>query len=155
MRRIYGFDSFEGFPSVSDEDSNPFEMPAQGNLCANSYDELQRLVVEYDRDRFLGHTDKVHLIKGDATKTIPKFIAENKHLIVSLLFLDFDLYEPTKVAIESFLSRMPRGAIIAFDELDSPTWPGETMALMDSMGLNNIELHRLDFDPFISFTILD
>lgn len=155
MRRIYGFDSFEGFPGISDKDTNSVDNPVQGGLRADSYEELQKLIVEYDHDRFLGHVDKVHLIKGDATKTIPEFISENTHLVVSLLFLDFDLYEPTKIAIESFLPRMSKGAVIAFDELDSPIWPGETMALMDSMGLNNLELRRFAFDPFISFIVLD
>jgi hypothetical protein len=75
--------------------------------------------------------------------------------VVSLLFLDFDLYEPTKVAIETFLPRMPKGAIIAFDELDNPIWPGETMALLESIGFNRLKLQRLEWDPYISFAILD
>ena len=49
---------------------------------------------------------------------------------MSLLFLDFDLYEPTKAALEQFVPRMPRGAVLAFDELDNPIWPGETKALL-------------------------
>jgi hypothetical protein len=36
---------------------------------------------------------------------------------VSLLYLDFDIYEPTAVALEHFLPRMPKGSIVAFDEL--------------------------------------
>jgi len=153
-RRIYGFDSFEGFPDISDKDSNAVAMPAQGGLRADSYEELQKLIAEYDRDRFLGHIDKVHLIKGDVKDTIPKFIADHTHLIVSLLFLDLDLYEATKIAIESFVPRMPKGAVIAFDELDNPIWPGETMALLDGMGLNELELRRLEWDPYISFIVL-
>jgi len=70
------------------------------------------------------------MIKGDATKTIPDFLSKNRHLMVSLLFLDFDLYEPTKVAIQQFLPRMPKGAVLAFDELDNPIWPGETQAAL-------------------------
>jgi len=62
-----------------------------------------------------------------------------------------DLYEPTKTAIEYFLPRMPKGAIIAFDELDNPIWPGETMALLEKIGLNNLKIERLEFDPYIGF----
>ncbi len=154
-RRIYGFDSFAGFPGSSDKDSNPVAAPTPGALCADSYDELQALVAEYDRDRFLGHIPKVHLIKGDVTQTIPKFIVDQPQVVVSLLFLDLDLYEPTKVAIESFLPRMPRGAVIAFDELDNPMWPGETLALLESIGINRLKLQRLDWDPYISFAVLE
>jgi hypothetical protein len=154
-RRIYGFDSFEGFPAISEKDANVVAMPEKGELYGNSYEELQALITEYDRDRFLGHIDKVHLFRGDATQTIPQFIADHPHLVVSLLFLDFDLYEPTKVAIENFLPRMPKGAVIAFDELDNPVWPGETLALLESIGINRLRLQRLEWDPYIGFAILD
>jgi hypothetical protein len=150
-RRIYGFDSFEGFPSVNEKDSNPVATPEQGGFYSNSYDELRALIEEYDKDRFLGHIKKVNLIRGDATETIPKFLAENLHLVVSLLFLDFDLYEPTRAAIENFLPRMPKGAVIAFDELDNPIWPGETQALLDSVGINRLELQRFEWDPYIAY----
>jgi hypothetical protein len=69
----------------------------------------------YDSTRFLGHVNKVQCIKGDAVVTIPDFVRDNPHVVVSLLFLDFDLYEPTVTALETFLPRMPRGAILAFD----------------------------------------
>jgi hypothetical protein len=154
-RRIYGFDTFSGFPSVSEKDANHVAMPEQGALYADSYEELQALITEYDRDRFLGHIDKVHLVKGDVIQTIPQFIAEHPHLIVSLLFLDLDLYEPTKVAIEHFLPRMPRGAVIAFDELDNPLWPGETLALLESVGIGQLKLRRLEWDPYIGFAVLE
>src|SRR5437762_8204169 len=64
-RRIYGFDSFEGFPSTSGADDNPIAQPEAGALRADSYDELQALIIEYDLDRFLGHVPKVQLVKGD------------------------------------------------------------------------------------------
>jgi hypothetical protein len=154
-RRIYAFDTFAGFPSVAEQDANEIEMPQPGGLYADSYDELTALITEYDRDRFLGHVDKVHLIKGDVADTIPAFIAKNPHLVVSLLFLDMDLFEPTKVALEHFLSRMPRGAVLAFDELDNPLWPGETHAVLESVGLRSLALRRLEWDPYISFAVLD
>ncbi len=152
-RRIYGFDSFSGFPSVSEKDKTgpAWETAQPGALHADSYDELQRLIDLYDKDRFLGHIPKVQLIKGDATKTIPAFMADNPHLVVSLLFMDFDLYEPTKIALECFVPRMPKGAIIAFDELDNPLWPGETKALIDALGMRSLQLERMEFDPYIAF----
>src|SRR5262245_25220151 len=114
-RRIYGFDSFDGFPSVSDADRSGAGVAETGDFQSTSHDELLELIQVYDQDRFLGHIPKVSLIAGDATKTIPEFLLQNTHLLVSLLYLDFDLYEPTKVALEQFLPRMPRGAVVAFD----------------------------------------
>jgi hypothetical protein len=152
-RRIYGFDSFAGFPSVGDKDRTgpAWETAEPGGLHADSYAELLQLIELYDRDRFLGHIPKVELIKGDATQTIPRFIADHPHLVVSLLFLDFDLHEPTKAALQAFVPRMPKGAILALDELDNPLWPGETIALLETLGINKLQLERLDFDPYIAF----
>lgn len=155
-RRIYGFDTFNGFPSIAAQDENVRDaqiiaMPQTGDLASSSKNELEALLGEYDRDRFLGHMNKAHLIEGDACETIPRFIKEHPHLVVSLLFLDFDLYEPTKAAIENFLPRMPKGSILAFDELDNPIWPGETQALLDTLGINNVYIERLPWDPYIGF----
>lgn len=150
-RRIYGFDSFSGFPTIAARDSNVVAMPKPGELSANSRDELEALIAEYDQDRFLGHIDKAHLVAGDACETIPRFVNEHPHLVVSLLFLDFDLYEPTKAALEHFVPRMPKGSILAFDELDNPIWPGETQALLDTLGINNVKIERLPWDPYIGF----
>lgn len=104
-----------------------------------------------DEDRFLGHIPKAQLIPGDIARTAPAFVEANPHLLVSLLFVDCDLYAPTEAALTAFVPRMPKGAILAFDELDNPQWPGETMALLETLGVGNLELQRLEWDPYISF----
>jgi Macrocin-O-methyltransferase (TylF) len=154
-RRIYGFDSFTGFPAVSEQDRSSRRTPESGELRADAYDELRRLVQIYDSNRFLGHVDKVHLVRGDAEKTIPSFLEEHPHLVVSLLFLDFDLYTPTRVALEQFVPRMPKGAVLAFDELDNPIWPGETKAVLDTLGLGRLPLRRLGWDPYIGYAVVE
>jgi len=154
-RRIYGFDSFAGFPAVGEQDRSSRRTPASGELRADAHDELQRLVQIFDANRFLGHVDKVHLVRGEAEKTIPRFVEENPHVVVSLLFMDFDLYAPTRVALEQFVPRMPKGAVLAFDELDNPIWPGETKAVLDTLGLGRLELRRIGWDPYIAYAILD
>ena len=155
-RRIYGFDTFEGFPSLTDQDkARASQHVKEGDLAADSLEELQKLIEVYDSTRFLGHVNKVNLIKGDATKTMPKFVEENPHVLVSLLFLDFDIYEPTRVALETFLPRMPKGAIVAFDELDNPLWPGETLAMLESHAKRPMRIERMEFDPYIGFAVLD
>ena len=54
-------------------------------------------------------------------------------LIISLLFIDFDLYKPCKYAINKFLPRMAKGSILAFDEINNEGWPGETLALLEEI----------------------
>jgi hypothetical protein len=154
-RRIYAFDTFSGFADVHEKDKTGVANVVKGGLYADSYDELNALVAEYDRDRFLGHIPKVELVKGDVGTTIPPFLERNPHLVVSLLFLDMDLYEPTKTALKHFVPRMPKGALLVFDELDNPMWPGETLATLEEVGLSRLALRRFEWDPYISYAILD
>jgi hypothetical protein len=116
---------------------------------------LLELIEEYNRDRFLGHIAKVELVRGHATKTIPQFVEQRSHLLVSLLFVDVDLYEPTQAALEHFVPRMPKGAVLAFDDLDNPIWPGETLALLDRYNLNHLRIQRLEWDPYIAYVVID
>jgi hypothetical protein len=155
-RRIYGFDTFGGFPLVSDKDRTSAGAAEQGDFePAGSYEELLELIQEYDKDRFLGHIPKVELIAGDVLQTIPRFVKERGQLLVSLLFLDLDLYEPTKVALEQLLPRMPKGAVLAFDELDNPIWPGETLALLECLPVHRLKIQRLEWDPYIGFAVVE
>ena len=154
-RRIYGFDTFSGFPNVNDIDNVGIASQIKkGDLFSDSESELIELAKVADSTRFLGHVNKLQLIRGDAEKTIPAFVSQNPHLLVSLLFMDFDLYGPTKVALENFIPLMPKGAVIAFDELDNPLWPGETRAMIDVLGANNLKIQRVDFDPYIGFAVI-
>jgi len=159
-RHIYGFDTFEGFPSVHDKDKAEQDYPElrEGAFYShdNILDELNECIAEYDENRFIQQYDKVKLIKGDATKTIPEFAKNNQHLVVSLLYLDFDLYEPTKVALEHFLPRMPKGAVLAFDEINNDHWPGETMAMLEAFGgsLNDYKIEKFEFEPNMAYIVL-
>lgn len=152
QRRVVGFDTFSGFVGMSEGDVRSESAEAHaGGLGVDSYDEIQRLASLFDRNRPLGHIPKVELVRGDATETIPRYVEENPQLIVSLLYLDFDVYEPSKVALETFLPRMPKGGVIAFDELNLRDWPGESRALLDTLPLNDLRLERFPFGSTISF----
>jgi len=151
-RQIIGFDTFAGFPSVNDADGHSDNVKV-GSFSENYdiYEELQMCVGAYDNNRFLNDKNKIQLIKGDANKTIPEYIDVNQHLIVSLLYLDFDIYEPTVTALKTLLSRIPKGGIVAFDEVNNPQWPGETLALIEEMGISNSRLECFEYEPNISF----
>jgi len=153
-RKIYGFDTFKGFPNVSKEDfPSRGDVPKVRERYNDSYDELEEIIKIYNSNRAIGHVEKVYLVKGDACKTIPKFINENPHIIVSLIFLDFILYEPTKVAIKCFYPRMPKGGIISFGNLDISESPGETIALSEQLGIGNLRIQRFEYDPITAFVV--
>jgi hypothetical protein len=159
-RRVIGFDSFRGFLSLAPHD-RPEESPhpdipkRAGTYCFGHQDELVESCRLHDLNRPVGHIPKVELVAGDAVETIPQYLAANPHLVVALLYLDFDLYEPTKAAISTFVDRMPKGAVIAFDELNQKLWPGETLAVLETIGIRNVRVERTPFSPQISFAVLE
>jgi hypothetical protein len=157
VRHVIGFDTFDGFVATGPNDATPAVNPNAivGGLAADTAADIEHSVELFDLYRPLGHIPKVRLVKGDALKTIPEYLDQNPHLVVSLLYLDFDLYEPTKCAIERFVPRMPKGAVIAFDQLNHRAWPGETTALLDTLGVRSLKLERFPFQPQIAFACLD
>jgi len=156
VRKIIGFDTFEGFPTVTEKDrktgvSSHFKV---GGLTGSTFNEINQAIKMFDTNRPISHIPKIELIKGDIGKTAPKYLKDNPHLVVSLLYLDVDLYEPTKIALETFVPRMPKGAIIAFDELNAKMFPGETAAVEEVLGLRNFKIERFPFESYVSYCVL-
>jgi len=157
VRKVIGFDTFGGFPSVAGEDTltGTFNELKQGGLKGSAIDNVLEAVRVYDLNRPINHIPKIELVQGDLCMTAPTYLESNPHLVVSLLYLDLDLYEPTRKAIEVFLPRMPKGAVIAFDELNAKIFPGETIAVMEQIGLRNLRIERFPFDSYVSYAVLD
>jgi hypothetical protein len=156
IRRIVGFDTFTGFPELTEKDRGDNQDHAvPGGLATHAYDDLMECLELYDLNRPLGHIPRVELVVGDAMQTIPEYVRKNPHVVVAMLYLDFDLYEPTKLALETFLPRMPKGAVLAFDELGQAQWPGETVAVMETIGLRNLKIRRFPFTPQLSYAVLE
>ncbi|OHB49680.1 MAG: hypothetical protein A2Y10_05855 [Planctomycetes bacterium GWF2_41_51] len=158
-RKIIGFDTFSGIPDIHEKDFNLGKSSphvCKGGFRADGFDQdILRAVKIFDSNRNLGHIPKVEIVKGDVRETMPLYLKENPHLIVSLLHLDMDVYEATKVAVETFFPRMPKGAILIFDEINQPGYPGETLAVMDTLGLRNLRLERCAYETGLSYAILE
>jgi hypothetical protein len=156
-RRVIGFDTFAGFPEVHEKDSPraQSEHLVRGGLkiAPDMQQEIEHLAAIHDRNRPLGHISKVELVAGNACETIPRYVAEHPHLLVSLLYLDFDIYEPTRASLKALWPRIVKGGVVAFDELNCPEFPGETLALLEEFDLAEVELRRLPFDPYISYFV--
>lgn len=155
-RKIIGFDTFKGFPSIHEKDKigSDGSFLKKGDLAGSKYDDILEAIRIYDCNRPLSHIHKVELVKGDIAKTCKKYVQQNPHLVVSLLYLDVDLYVPTKILLKTFLPRMPKGAVVAFDELNAKIFAGETRAVHEILGLRNIQIERFSFDPYVSYAVL-
>jgi hypothetical protein len=151
-RKIVGFDTFCGFPEVNDDVDNAGVLESKaGDLNGSTLEEINLSVEKYNNERHLSHIPNIELVQGDFMETSSIYLEQNPHLIISLLYLDFDLYEPTKKALETFLPRMPKGSIVAFDEINCNSFPGETQAFNEVMAIKNHKINRFPFDPWISY----
>lgn len=156
LRKIIGFDTFGGFPGVSKQDKRgTSEHLHRGGFHAeNAQEQIKNAIALYDSNRLMNHIPKVDLVRGDISKTLPQYLKANPHLVVSLLHLDVDLYEPTKRSLELLLPRMPKGAVILFDEVNMDLFPGETLAVMEVLGFNNIKLERFSYATSMSYAVI-
>ena len=155
-RKIIGFDTFAGFPSINEKDKKGTDgsLLKIGELRGSAQKSVTEAVSIYDENRPLNHIPKVELVEGDIVNTAPAYIKENPHLVISMLYLDVDLYQPTKVMLETFLPVMPKGAVIVFDELNAKMFPGETVAVDEILGIRNLEIKRFTFDSYVSYAVV-
>ncbi|MGI0088648.1 MAG: TylF/MycF/NovP-related O-methyltransferase [Nitrosotalea sp.] len=155
-RKVIGFDTFEGFTDLlpQDKTSKAVHM-RKGGLRHDSYSILQTAIKLYDRNRTIGHIEKVQLVKGDISQTLPLFLKENPYLVIALLYLDMDLYQPTKDAIRLLVDRIPKGGIICFDEINHQDYPGETIAVMEELGFGKLRLKRFDFSTRACYAVIE
>jgi hypothetical protein len=153
-RKIIGFDTFEGFPSVHTNDGDKdFIKQGAYSVGKNYEDYLENILNYHEKESPISHKKKFELIKGDATKKIKEYLRENPQTIIAFAYFDFDLYEPTKVCLEAILPYLTKGSIVAFDELNDPNFPGETIAFQEILGVNNYEIKRSPLNPFISYIV--
>jgi|TARA_Y100000310_G_scaffold291698_1_gene319836 hypothetical protein len=155
-RKIFGFDTFEGFKEIHDKDKKSISSHLEkGKFAWPKFEELENEIELFEKSKVLNHINKISLIKGDVKKTIDEFVEENPYLVISLLYLDFDLYEPTLEIIKKLYPFMPKGSIIAFDELCNDLFVGETIAVLETIGINNLRIKRFEFGVAMSYAVIE
>jgi len=155
-RKIIGFDTFEGFPSIHEKDGASTLMK-QGKLAVpqNYPDYLRNIIDCQEKDNPLSHIKKNEVIQGNAVVEFEKYLKDHPETIVALAYFDFDIYEPTKKCLELIKPHLTKGSILGFDELNDPDSPGETVALAEVFGLNNIKLQRFRYTSRVSYFVIE
>ena len=154
-RRIIGFDTFEGFPSVDPKDGPSENVKISGMAVTDDYaDYLEKILEYHENESPVGHIRKFELIKGDASIEIHKFLEENPETIIALAYFDFDIYKPTRDCLEAIRKHVAKGTVIGFDELNVHTWPGETIAFKEVFELDKCTIHRNLYSSVQSYIVL-
>jgi hypothetical protein len=153
-RSIIGFDTFEGFPSVAPEDGAGVR---KGDYSVTSHwmDELEAVLDFHNENAPIPHKKKHHLVKGDATATLPEYLEAYPEVIVALAYFDFDIYKPTRDCLETILPRLTKGSVVAFDELNVAELPGETVAVREVLGLSRYAIRRDPSSPLTSYLVIE
>lgn len=154
-RKIIGFDTFEGFPSVDKKDGEHAVIEKGAFSVTKDYEKYLEQVLNYhEQECPLAHIKKNSLVKGDATVTLEKYLKEHPETIIAFAYFDFDIYEPTKKCLELIKPHLTKGSILGFDELNDPQFPGETVALREVLGLNNVAIKRNRFSGIQSYCVI-
>jgi hypothetical protein len=153
-RKIIGFDTFAGFPSVDAKDGTKVAVGDYA-VTENYQEYLTTILEQHQADSPIPQKRKFELVAGDATQTIHEYLARQPETVVALAYFDFDIYQPTKVCLEAIIPRLTRGGVIAFDELNCPEFPGETLAVLETIGLTKYRLRRDPQNPLVSWMVVD
>jgi hypothetical protein len=146
VRAIYGFDTFTGHQGSSAEDGGDW-MASDG-----AFDTVEGWA-GFLRDIITIHASynpesaPVVIVAGDVRETLPSLLADQmRQLVVGMAIFDLDLYGPTLEALEALVPRFHDGTVVVFDELDAPRMPGETLAVLEAIGLDGRRLRRFPYD---------
>ncbi len=148
QRRIVGFDTFEGYPSIGEKDK-PSEIMQEGVYKVDDgYEQyLEELLDYHEKENMMSHIKKHELVSGDVVETLPVWLKDNPQAFVALAFFDMALYAPTKAALEAILPRLIPNSVLVFDELNHVNYPGETEAVMDTLNLNEFSIKNSKILP--------
>jgi O-methyltransferase len=113
-RRLYLFDTFEGFPSQDLEDQGRIDTRFQDT----SVDQVLRTI---------GDSTNVVIKKGRVPETLADLGAEQ----FAFLLLDLDLYNPTLSSLQFFYPRLTSGAYVLVHDYNSPESHGACKRALD------------------------
>src|SRR5205807_493418 len=86
QRRVIGFDTFSGFPSVAKEDlagapeRKSAHLKKDGFAAPEAYEDILHAISVFDLNRPLAHFPKVELVRGDFADTSARYLEEHPHL---------------------------------------------------------------------------
>lgn len=149
-RKIVGFDSFSGFRSINKE-HDPADISENDFNTAGAFEMLKKSVGLFDLNRSVAHMSRCDVIEGDAVKTIPEYVRAHPEMTLALLYLDFDLYEPTAAALQHLFPLVCKNGVVVLDEFNYDKFAGETAALTEFLDVGRIELKRFSFAPFVAY----
>lgn len=117
--------------------------------------ELDTLLDIHAQSSPIPYKKKHELVAGDATASLPAFLAKNPETVIALAYFDFDLYKPTRDCLQAILPYLTKGSVLAFDEINAPEFPGETIAVREVLSLSRHAIRRDPSNPLTSYLVIE
>jgi len=120
-RKIYAYDTFEGMPLPSKHDGAKAlnEYNKKNTWCASTLNEVKNNILKNCS------IDNIKFIKGKVEETLQ--INQNIPDKISILRLDTDFYESTKIELEMLYPRLVKNGVLIID--DYGYWKGSKKAV--------------------------
>jgi hypothetical protein len=139
-RKVWGFDSFEGFPEYSEKD-NINHKKRKGGWKDTSVWGVRNLLITSGLDaNFID--SQITLVKGFFNDSLPKYRGSG----IALLHLDVDLYDSYLTSLEELYPKVNVGGAVLFDEYlgtrDHLKFPGAQRAIDEYFGENKSQILR-------------
>jgi hypothetical protein len=135
-RKIYAFDSFEGYSRITNEDRSGGSFVNLGRRLRISQDDVWKTL-------WLGSTldetelkSSVEMIPGWIQDTMPAFRARAQAAPIRIAFVNCDagLYEPVKATLEELWPILSVGGLVFLGRLDNPKLMGKAVAVREFVG---------------------
>lgn len=140
-RLIYGYDSFEGFPEPTMEDSS-YRNPKKGEWSfspSGKYKYTPAFIKNIIKNSHIP-TKNLIIIKGFFEKTLIK----NPCQSIAMLHIDCDLYQSYKTVLKLLYKKVSRGGLVVFDDIiadrKNSAFPGALKAVKEFFGKDFIKM---------------
>tara|TARA_B110000014_G_scaffold127535_1_gene87878 strand:+ start:112 stop:771 length:660 start_codon:yes stop_codon:yes gene_type:complete len=146
-KKLIGFDTFGKFPSAgfSKDVKQRKKFLEQSGGESISKKQLLKILNEKKISK------NIELVEGDIIKTLPKYVKKHPNMKISLLNLDVDLFEPTKIILENLFPKIVKGGIIILDDYN--IFPGETKAVKEYFKDKKVIIKKFDYRKSPSYII--
>lgn len=141
-RMIYGFDTFSGYPTISETEQNELLKMGGLGLSKGYFDYLLKVLRTREKLNPLPQIEKFELIRGRVEDTLPKFLNDKQHQLFVLVHLDLNLGDATRFVLKHIKKHLFKGSIIVVDETCHPKMAGETLAVLEEFSGHKIALKR-------------
>ena len=145
-RKVIGFDMFGKFP-------NKLSLKSDLEFVEKFESEGGYGISQKDLSHFLAkkNTENFELIAGDITKTLPVFIKNNPDIKIAMIHIDVDVYEPTKLILESLWDKVVKGGVVMLDDYE--TVEGETIAVNEFFADKDVVISKPPFYHIPSYIV--